>query len=773
VNRADSAFRHFLGGGIQSNLSLSAMSVLSSLAVNLDRNAFDSSITSRSICSYIETLHDGVKAGLDILSPLFSSGEVLTLTSQVQVDVVYTIMLSTLATLLGVRSVMYLHDDPNVRIAALAVRDDIISTLASSTSLGQVIAYISTAPLTLSKSSFFHDLSRSVESTAAQQSNDDSSKYGAWDRFVTPKRRASKKAEKAANAGMGSEVGARESLSLSALSQTALALIIIWGGHVEDMFSGASDENVNENFLMYNPSNLLLSKAPSPASHSEHQWNVSNLNIISRFLKVEQEYLSILASKVIKMCIRQASIAAQSSLGDPMVVQTGISTAFADDGVFVLTTSLFRSLKKVTSKDYTVGMEQSSVLAVINLESISLSVIQQPEMARSILCGRSQKNGVKDFKLVDELVTTIESFVSILNAINRNETYDSRVFRIRCVVANGCLDVIIELWKCCRLGSLNSTDYHPCGGAVGHLIESSDSTNIAHLVVEVARSSLLAVTKQEDKNAMQDEIPILSIHEKNILLGVLSRSLSFLSVETIARKQTDPDKGINFINELTGSNPMECWLFLLTSNKSPVLASSYWNECKVTRRSIDAFCKACPAEASHTCSLDLAVRLAKVTPKHAQDDVGVSITKLIGFHNLALAETQYASDFACFFGAVIVSSLPEVSKVLINSLLDGVLDALTSISESKLTSQSLLLPNIPTSQMLKPFEDLSSLLLTLLSTRGEIETADRESLLQLLSRLLESSSRIFITTQYSSLETANEVRVIGRNTIIVSFLVCC
>ena len=756
--REDSVISSFLSGGIQNNVTLSTMSIISTLAINLDRCAFDESVTSRSVCLFLETLRDGVRAGLHVLSSLFSSGEVLPLTTHTQVDVVYTIMLSTVATLMGIRSVMYCHKDEHVRAAALAVRDEIVSTLASSTALGQIIAYLSSAPLTVSKTSLLHerDLAGTAESTFAQTvSSDDYDKYGAWGRFLTPKRKAQKSlqkdTEKDANADKAAGLLNVDS-SLSHVSEMSLACLLIWSSHVDDIF-GPSQKSLDESFITYSPHILLLSKVPSSSAYNAPQLNMSTLNIISRFINAENEnQLSNLSAKVIKMCLQQASYAAQCS-GEDQMTQAGIPTAFAD-GFAILSTAITRSLKSVfENSDFAVGMEQRCALTVSCLETVAFAISQQPDFARFMLSG---KKGVKDFRLLDEIVSAIQSTISIINLNNQDEQHDRRVFRLRCAVANSCVEVILELWKCCRLGALNRMEYHACGGVVGRLASDTDSSpKIANLVIELARASLLAVSKQDDKQSMQDEVPIALIHQKSILLGLLSKCLSFVTIEFVARTQIDEKKGLAFIAEIMDTSPRECLMLLLYSNSTPAIAASSWKECNMNT-TLGAFLKAYPSETTkNSCSLDLALRQTNSLQKDY-------VSKWLAFHNLALSEATYAARLSEFFDAANLASsrLAEEVLSLSASVIDGVLAGLTSISESNLSFQSLVLPDVATSHMMMaPFDQLCSVLLTSLSSRAKLhKTKEGEALLKRLSDLHEASNRIFILTQTCSLDDVNKVR---------------
>jgi hypothetical protein len=774
-------FSHFCTGGIQSNVTVSAMSILSCLSVNMARNAFDGNVSSRAVSSYIEMLGAGTKTGLEMLASLYLNGEVLTPTSPVQVDIAYAVMLSSAATLMELQPVMHLHKDKQVRLVALTVRDEIINTLSSSTALGQVLAYLSTSPISMSlqTKSFLRELSQPTESVDISSENTKESKYGQWGRFVTPKRASQKlqerEAEKAKHANdakgeLGNNTANTDSASFCAVADVALSLLLVWGRHAEYMVISTGGQP--QNSISQSPCNLLLSRAPPSSIENRSQPNVSNLSIIASYMSMNLEHLSssaLLASKLIKMCLRYSSVAAQCSSGvsGEQVLISSFPSAFSGC-VSAISQALVSSLKKLygESDDHFPQMEQMSVFTNINLETIALSVNQQPELARKILVGDEGSNGIK---LVDEIVTSIESTVSLINAMNRKEQVDKRVLRLRCALANSCLEVISELWKTCRLGSLS--DFHACGGIVKHLTtDNGKCPLVANLVVELARYSLFAILSQEDGNSLMDDITIESMDEKIILLDLLSKSLSFLTYETLARMQTSPEKGIGYIAELFQAGPMECWIFLLTSNQATSLAASAWADIKCSW-SIESFCQACPSETSrdsyHLCSLDLAlsvIRSASGDLHH--NEAAMAVRRWNALNALTQAETLYAASWSQLFDVIITNAAssqpPKEVSTLTCSLIDGVLVALKSISETKMIAQSLLsAQDFVWTQSMKPLEELSSLLLSSLSARSRLEPNDSyesQEVLRMLGDIYESLSRVFVLTEMWSAGDVNMVR---------------
>ena len=86
---------------------------------------------------------------LQILSAFVSGGQVSFPTSKVQVATAHAILSSVTATLVCLKQVIYLHKDDEFRSLALVIRNGIISSLSSSTPLGQVVAFLDTVPVSL------------------------------------------------------------------------------------------------------------------------------------------------------------------------------------------------------------------------------------------------------------------------------------------------------------------------------------------------------------------------------------------------------------------------------------------------------------------------------------------------------------------------------------------------------------------------------------------------------------------------------------------------
>lgn len=772
-----SGFTQFVSEGIQSETTLSAMSVLSCLAVNLTRDTLNTRIdATEAIRSNIETVGGGVLVGLEVLSTLFSGGEVFAPASKIQVATAHAILLSTLATLVGIKPVIYLHEDDTVREVALDVRNAIITSLTTSTALGQIVAFLATLPI--SSIIMKHTLSAKALSDVMETAVDyrentarDGSKYGAWSRFVTPKR-ASQRARTAEttppfNDGTDSAKGMSQDMSLCAVAEMSLSLILVWSYHAEDIVEVAKE--CGEDITFQSPCNLLLSKVPFPDARG---LSVANLNLVSRFINVDDALSgggtkansALLATKIIKMCLRHTVIANELS-GDAGVGLVTFRAALCSGrhlfGV------LLGALNKLDNEDiYFDHMEKAVLLAVVTLETLAICVNDQSDIARTILLGG---DGKEEWTLVDAMIKSVENAIALITSSNEKQQVDNRLTNLRCALACGSLQAISAIWSACRLGCLDNSnsDNHACGIIASRLASEEGTASVANLSVELTRCSLLAIMSQDERNSMQYEVSIDSLNDKSILLDLLRKSLDIMTVEVIARVQSDTQGGVNFVDDLTDSGPLECWSFLLSSSNTASLAASSWvneysasvGKTDVSNWSVSSFLRACPAEKDTSsttwCSSALGTRLAKDLSNSDADSVNAFV-QCNTLSVLASSETNFAASWASFFEVVAVNSFASRSEAaactLSTSLAESTLAALSTLSQSKMMAESVLSPQgFSQIDYAKPVEELCLLMTTSL-LMASVTTVESRKLLEMLDRLHESTNRLFVMTQVGGID---------------------
>jgi len=812
-----SGFAQFVVTGGGETITLGVMSILNSLSVNLTRNVFDArSVSSGMALGIIETIGSGVMVALDVLSSFASSGEVTFPASKVQIATAHAILSSVMATLISLKQVLYLHEDDNVRSLALSVRNDIVSTLSSSTPLGQVIAFLSSIPISLmlmKSATSSRNLAAVIDSASAVQQDkkkQNGSSYGPWGKFVTPKRASQRRATAAKkqgipNTNMLDNLAEEEDghLELYNVVSMALSLLLVWGENAEDIAATLSEESPVQNVLLQaSPCTLLLSKA-SPSSlvpqATTTMSNVANLNLISHLVGSSEDVLAggaksdaaLLSSKVVRLCLRHSTVASDPSIG----LSTFRAALGGGRHMFnVLLDAVEKLVGDDASDTYSQGLGHVALLATTMLESVAVSASTQPDLAQSILLGGENK---QDWRLVDKMVSIITSTGELMTK-SREDQVDERMLNLQSLLTCACLKVVSELWSSCRLTTCkrrpsNSDGAHACESIVAHLTNKTSTTSlVANAVVELTRCSLLAIMSLEEKNSMQDEISTVLVNQKCILLDMLSLSLDIISIETVSRVQAKAQGGIKFIEDLYDSGPMDCWKVLLSSSDASASAASSWltsftesvGRTGTANWNLASFSYANSAEkdtsSSSWCSVGLGASFARALDSDSNNSAS-TFKSCNALQVLARSEASFSASWASFFEVVtanVYATLPSNEVyALTSTLVDCTLAALSSVSVSKMTAESLLSSQgLLESSDTKPVEELCSLLLYSLKVKQDVgdsaESSGAKSVLEMIERLYESSNKLFVMTQLGSVASnRNETVCLIRQSLLASALV--
>ncbi|KAL3822464.1 hypothetical protein ACHAXA_006892, partial [Cyclostephanos tholiformis] len=791
---ATSGFSSFVASGSGSEITLASMTILNCFASQLIRNVFHPRIASSgTVHDYIATVGGGVLVALDVLSTFVSCGEISFPTFKVQVATAHVILSSVMATLVSLKQIIYLHEDDDVRGLALITRNDIIGALSSSTPLGQVVAFLATAPtsLTLIKNTLsLSELSQAMDSAAVQYlENKQDTTYGAWGKFVTPKRACQRASARRFNENSAEHsddlfrnVQDDADSDLIDVGINALSLLLVWGQHAEDMAKSLPDQSL----LRFSPCMLLLSKA-SPTSlqpHSAHiTLNIANLNLISRLVNFADDGLglksALLSTKIIKMCVKHACVAKDISLDiarslgfiDLRVALGGGSHIFN-----VLLCTLDKLICDGSSQSYLHGTEQQVLMASILLETIAVSVSAQPDLAKLILLGDEKQ---ENWRLLDKISLCIVGTIDIMYNPSEDEEsgrYDSLLV-LRCLLTCSCLKVISELWTCCRLTcnhNYKSDSVHACGTVTSYLANasSSGSTSLVGSIVDLSRALLLAIMSLKEKSSMQDEVSTAVINRKGVLLDLLTLSLDIISVETNVRLRDNSKGGTKFVEDLVDSEPMKCWKVLLASGDAAASAATAWLKYS-SNWNVSSFLHANPPEedipTSSWCSFGSALGLTKAILLNDVDSAD-SFIRCNALHTLARSGASFSSTWAIFVEVVtanMIATRPSNEVyALTTTLAETTIASLASISESKMISESLLSSRgfLFESGDTKPLGELCSLLLFSITAWRDFATADSAPIIprnvfEMMRVLYESASKIFATTQLGSVAPSNQMVV--------------
>lgn len=772
----------FIANGGDSEITLAAMTILNCLSSNLARNAFNHSIVSSdTVPRYIETIGCGVMVALDLLSSFVLSSEVSFPTSRVQVATTEAILASIVGTLVNLKQVGYLHENEEVRRLALNVRNDIINALSSSTPLGQIVAFLATVTISISimkNASKSRELFLVMDSAATKhRENEKDGKYGAWRRFVTPKR----KPVALSNDVLGA-VKEDVDLELYDVAAMALSLMLVWGEQTDDLAESPLDENRVKGSLY----TLLLSKASSSSLHPHDaiaSLNVANLNLISRLACNSDDIVRVksnsamLSARIIKMCLRHANFVDENGVGKYRTnVESNAFRVALEGGrhMFeVLLRILDRHASDDISEDNAKGIEHQVLLATIMLETVAGSVSSHPDLARAFLLGG---NG-EDWRLVDKIVLCIASTNNIMNHSREDQgTWDDRLINLRCLLTCACLLVVSELWKSCRAtcNMNNSDSVHACGIIAAYLtnLNKSVATSlVANHIAELTRCSLLAIMTLEEKHSLQ-ELSTASVNQKCILFDLLSRSLDIIAIEIMCRVRTKSHGGIKFVEDLFDLGPMECWKALLTSGDADALAAASWLRFtrNVANWNIASFIRANPPEegmaSSSWCSFGSYVIITEAITLPRSESIKTFMHSN-AIHALSQSTALFSASWATFFEIVTANVIDTRSNKekysLTNGLAECSLAALSSLTESKMVAAALL-----SSQGLieiggtEPFGELCTLLMYITARKDYISTdvahrTSTQNVQDTIGRLYTVSNNLFVMTQLGSVLPPDQV----------------
>ncbi|KAL7468395.1 hypothetical protein ACHAXS_008626 [Conticribra weissflogii] len=780
-------FAQFVAGGIHSEITLAAMSLLCSLSMEVTRNAFDPKIISSGFLPHhIETIGGGVMVGFEVLSTLHSGGEMSFPLSTIQIACAHMTISAIAAMLVGVKPVIYLHEDDATRNISFSVRNDIINALTTSTAVGKVIAFLASAPVTLDlmkSASTVREISQVIDTVSYNRvsSTSRNATYGGWSRFVTPKRASQRVRQEATplSSYLGSDAkkGVKIGDDSFAVSEIALTLLLLWNEHAQDIASSHSSQDLHH----HSPFHLLMSTAPLP-SHQHYSMELSdaNLNLISRFIDVDNALIgglrsnvAILSAQLINSCLKNMAVASGFN-GD---INVGLSTfrAALRGGAHLHDILLSAFHKLVDDTSVSQQLEELLVMTSAVTEMVALCVEVQPDLARGVLMGGENEDS---WKLVDLMATSLQGVPALLKSYSEDELSDEKLLILRCTLALESLHVLSKLWKKCRLAcnqTVTSDNAHPCGSAtfyLANLDKKGSPVMIANTITELIRSSLHALVFLEDKKPSDDETSVQTVHYRSLFLDMLTRSLDVITIETVARVQAQPKGVTDFVEDFSESALMECWSLLLSSFNAATLATPSWIRSvgSFSNWSVGSFLRVYPASdttaASSWCSFDEALLWVQVISLRDIDIVD-GFVECHALHCLAQAEAAFCSAWAPFFEVIVANSVTtrpgdEVWMLRSGVLVESILNGIETLSHGILFTESLVTshvgPQAPLS--IQPLVKLCSLLsYSLMATTSiGLEDGGREKyqrVFEMLSSVHNSANKLFAITHCSSASVLN------------------
>jgi len=416
---------------------------------------------------FLHTITSGVlAAGTALAASLSSTNDV----SFASAD----LMLQCMATFLQqIKPVISIHESTVIRETAGQMRDSVIGTFASSTGLGQAIAYYATAPVALNMlsklvnkpfyenevagfcqkrdatthdESVWVDAQRSLENWTAANLN------------LRPLERAGFHSDKEYNA-----------TALNA-AWSSLRVLSMWASHVEDIVSDSSMESKNL-VESLSPQRLLASLAPTPSLCRQNNtllsfWNsigLSTLDLILPYVSADAiRGSAVLALDLIHVCMTQIRrITPAGSVGDSLFYRAiHRSPRFYEH----LATNV-KSTVSTLQKSWQTSKRESVLVGLHCLRVLSLCTEVNPRVADSALLLETEP-------LVPTLLLGAEWAMEILN-LNTGSTplFDSEASLVQMRVATGCISVLAGMWKTAR--EISSSQAGPGGSRLIDSVQTS------------------------------------------------------------------------------------------------------------------------------------------------------------------------------------------------------------------------------------------------------------------------------------------------------------
>lgn len=780
--------------GVESSVTVSAMGIILTLADSVTRRAFVG--TASSAVAQIELIGSGVRLALDLLATLISTnGEISVPASGYEMSSIHAALCAVVAALEGLKPLIYLHEDDEARKAALIVRNGIIEQLSKSTHIGQVIAFLATAPVSvaLAQSNLSSDTARRVMQSVQKK------KTSKWDQLIAPRRKSNAKSSQDLESTTQDfdEVSSPE---LDRVVAMALSLVLVWGEHAEDASSFFEVESQDDVLLSQSPCVLLLSKCtPTSIQGQTSTLNVANLNLVSQFITVEHAAgdisikadIALLSSRIIKMCLRHTNVASRHS-NDASFSLNAFRLALGGGGVHVVFNALLAALNKLTHPDSPDSSQRLNSMAILLLETISVSLASSGDLARSIIIGGGTS---QDWSLVDKIVSIITDTDSLINK-SRNGDVSDDILILRCMLANACLNVISELWKSNRLTCKGASDNtHSCVAITAYLAKDDRQTKTADIIAELTRTTLLAIMSFQGENSMQDGVSVPGLNKKVQLLEILAKTLTIMQTEAISRLQPKGSglESIKFMEDLFDlDGPLECWKVVLSSSNTSTVAAATWMDGfteSVGRRNTNnwnviSFAQACQSEKdssfSSWCAIGPARRVIEALSSTLPSTSAMSpFAECNSLYALDRAESTFAASWASMVDVLSSKTTSSRPKDEVVAFLDAVgeisLTSLCTDTESKAIAQSMMssqglvsyLEHTSTAHMCALFLHATT------ARRGLSTDGTRPAHIASIERLYKSASRYFNSFSGSAEDASIRTNFLASAIVLLSEVQSC
>lgn len=496
ITSQDSAgLARFLAPG--SDTIHSAALVLVELIEHLTAVVFCDSFNDNDAVNFLHGLETGILcAGTTLASSLSVATASLTGRSPLSFETAQAILQSFTNFLKLIKTVIELHKSSRVRESAVEVRDILINALATSTGLGEAIAYYAATPVSLSlvikmqnaldDHSFLRQVSDDADADAAK-----SQKYGAWHSVLSKQTETSDGAkakqfliDSIANIncsdfdteGIQARGWTFGSNLLAPLhtAWSAIRLLSVWASQVEDIVRTHVEDLdmqsmpvggvANELIVRLSPQSLLSSLAPSPIpcrnnSNISSLWEsagLSNFELLLPYLSStdQQDVNSALATPksatldFLHAClIHVRSICPIETVADSMLFRAIYRSPRLSQ---LLADSIERTISLSKKRGGLGHREKREVLnGLLSLRILCTCVETSPTVADAIL-------HLETNRIVPNLIKAASTGRDLLSS---DHIFGSEESILQMRVASGCLSVLSSLWTTARSFAPGQVDF--------------------------------------------------------------------------------------------------------------------------------------------------------------------------------------------------------------------------------------------------------------------------------------------------------------------------
>jgi len=535
--------------------------VLAQLIEHMTAIVFSDTVNNNDTVSFLHGLESTIHAGAGALA---SSLYAMTNDSSPPFGTAQCLLQSISKCLKVIRTVIQLHDSPEVRTSGVKVRDAIIERLGTSTGIGQAIMYYATAPVSLTLAIKLQE-AVDDESIMLQDSAENDydpgavSKYGAWHSYLSHRQRGKSSQEVISRylvdiaAKLTSDdidldgisargwAGSQQGKAIIDASFSSMTLLSQWASHVDDIVSTHYDDlrseprpfkgKAMEIVQGFSPFGLLSSMAtvPVPCQNVGTMvsfWDsacLSNMELLLPYLtRAIPDNVHYAGSKpscvlldLLNTCLNHLCCTTSRDVMADTAFVRGLSRSPR------FSTAVASSIERATSlsssrQSYSLEEKATLLEGMLSLRVLASCVSSSPTMAYDALYPN-------DTSIVSKLVS-LASSVKSLPLLNGGMLFSEEIDVTRVRLATGAIAALSGLWQSVR-AKAKTSKLSKAMDEVGSFI-----LDLTGIVSSFARS-----TDLEERLALSASAD----YAHGTLVTYMAVALKILATEVVHQSPTD------------------------------------------------------------------------------------------------------------------------------------------------------------------------------------------------------------------------------------------